>query len=132
MAEMFGIGDMVWSCIDLCNDGTIPDMPADALLASAGARGVVVKTGTIQDHPEIGVYLVRFEDHEGVLGPPVGCLTEELTQDPELAASLKNGVSTDAEGDDAAEEVSASDATSDTSTTGTKDTTTDDAPAHNG
>ncbi|MEY4579710.1 MAG: hypothetical protein RL701_4413 [Pseudomonadota bacterium] len=115
MAEMFGIGDMVWSCIELRNDGTIPEMPADALLASAGARGVVVKTGTIQDHPEIGVYLVRFEDHAGVLGPPVGCLAEELTQDEQLAKSFANGIGADGE--------SAADTT---------DTTAEDAPAHNG
>jgi nitrogen fixation protein NifZ len=93
MAETFGLGDMVWSCIELRNDGTIPDVDEDGLLATAGARGVVVKVGCVEDHPEIGVFLVRFEDSAGELGPPVGCLTEELTQDQQLAAALARGVS---------------------------------------
>jgi len=92
---IFGLGDMVWSGIELRNDGTIPDLQEDALLASPGTRGVVVKVGSLQDRPEVQVYLVRFEDADGVLGPPVGCLTEELTQDEAFAASLKNGLVAD-------------------------------------
>jgi len=92
MAESFGMGDMVWSCIELRNDGTIPGVAEDALLAAAGSRGVVVNVGSVEDHPEIGVFLVRFEDADGTLGPPVGCLNEELTQDQQLAAALASGV----------------------------------------
>jgi len=92
MSEQFELGDMVWSCIELRNDGSMPDMEADAVLVRAGARGVVVKVGRIQDHPEFEVYLVRFENTDGVLGPPVGCVTEELTQDEQLASTLAQGV----------------------------------------
>ncbi len=34
------------------------------------------------------IILVRFEGTDGVLGPPVGCLPEELTQDEAEAAAL--------------------------------------------
>lgn len=97
MAYNFGLGDMVWSCIELRNDGSIPEMPEDALIASAGARGVIVKVGTLEEKEDISVYLVRFEDAEGTLGAPIGCLTEELTQDEQLASSLANGVSASAD-----------------------------------
>ncbi|HTY99072.1 MAG TPA: nitrogen fixation protein NifZ [Rhodocyclaceae bacterium] len=62
------------------DDGGIPDIDADALLASPGSRGVVVKAGHVEAAPDQEIYLVRFEDANGVLGPPVGCLPEELIQ----------------------------------------------------
>ena len=89
--ETYGLGDMVWSRSALCNDGTIPDVPGDAPLAAAGARGVIVKVGSLEEHPEIPIFLVRFEDADGVLGPPVGCLKAELTQDEALATRLRAG-----------------------------------------
>jgi nitrogen fixation protein NifZ len=88
MHAQYELGDMVWSQVDLYNDGTIPDLDQDAHLASAGARGVVVKVGSLEHQPEVSVYLVRFEDAAGELGPPVGCLADELTQDQALATSL--------------------------------------------
>lgn len=86
--ETYGLGDMVFSRIDLQNDGSIPDIEPEAQLAGAGARGVVVKVGRLEQQPEISVYLVRFEDNAGELGPPVGCLSDELTQDEALASTL--------------------------------------------
>jgi nitrogen fixation protein NifZ len=77
----YQLGDMVFSRIDLRNDGSIPDLPEDAPLAGSGARGVVVRVGSLERQPEIDVYLVQFEDAEGVLGPPVGCFADELTQE---------------------------------------------------
>ena len=74
-------GDMVFSTRSLYNDGGMPDLAPDALIVSAGARGVVVKLGHVEAAPEQTLYVVRFEDVDGVLGPPVGCLPEELTQD---------------------------------------------------
>lgn len=87
-SEQFGLGDMVWSRVDLQNDGSFPEVDADTLLAPAGSRGVVVRVGSLEDRPEISVYLVRFEDASGVLGEPVGCFAEELTQDEALASTL--------------------------------------------
>jgi rhodanese-related sulfurtransferase len=76
----YGPGDMVFSRRALYNDGGMPDCAPDALIAPAGARGVIVKLGRAEAAPEQALYVVRFEDAEGVLGPPVGCLPEELTQ----------------------------------------------------
>ena len=85
-------GDMVWSRVDLNNDGGIPELAPDAPLAGAGARGVVVKVGSLENQPEISVYLVRFEDAGGELGLPVGCFGDELTQDEALADALAGRV----------------------------------------
>ncbi|HTY99584.1 MAG TPA: nitrogen fixation protein NifZ [Rhodocyclaceae bacterium] len=76
----FGLGDVVIARDALYNDGGIPDIDADALLAGPGSRGVVVKAGHVEAAPDQEIYLVRFEDANGVLGPPVGCLPEELIQ----------------------------------------------------
>jgi nitrogen fixation protein NifZ len=76
----YEIGDLVFSRTDLHNDGGIPELEEHALLAPAGTRGVVVRTGSAQSHPELRIYLVRFEGPDQVLGPPIGCLDEDLTQ----------------------------------------------------
>jgi len=73
-------GDMVWSAVVLCNDGSLPEIEPRAVIAEAGARGVVVKAGSLEKEPEVRVYLVRFEGADGALGAPVGCFKEELTQ----------------------------------------------------
>ncbi len=77
----YDIGDLVWSATGITNDGGIPGVAPDALLAGPGTRGVVVNRGHVEAEPEQEIYLVRFEDDAGNLGPPVGCLPEELTQD---------------------------------------------------
>jgi nitrogen fixation protein NifZ len=87
----YGLGDMVWSSCALRNDGTVPGLAEDAELAPAGARGVIVKVGHLEQEPEVSIYIVRFEDAAGVLGPPVGCTGDDLTQDQALVASLQSG-----------------------------------------
>ncbi|MBL8489789.1 MAG: nitrogen fixation protein NifZ [Rhodocyclaceae bacterium] len=77
----YDIGDLVYSTAAIVNDGGIPEVAPDALLAIPGTRGVVVNWGHVEAEPEQEIYLVRFEDEKGVLGPPVGCLPEELTQE---------------------------------------------------
>jgi nitrogen fixation protein NifZ len=79
--EHFGIGDIVFSRDLLANDGGIPGVAPDATLATPGTRGVVVNHGHVEADLDQDIYLVRFEAANGVLGPPVGCLPEELTQD---------------------------------------------------
>lgn len=71
-------GDVVYAASHIYNDGGIPGIPDDALIAESGTRGVVVETGHLEDIPERKVFLVRFEDHELNLGPPAGCWPEEL------------------------------------------------------
>jgi len=71
-------GDMVYAATDLYNDGSLPDLEAGALLAANGTRGVVLKVGHLEEEPDRTLYLVRFEDAELNLGPPVGCWEEEI------------------------------------------------------
>jgi nitrogen fixation protein NifZ len=82
--EIYEIGDIVFSRELLVNDGGIPDLAEDAVLAIPGRRGVVVNHGHVEAELDQAIYLVRFEGDSGALsdlGPPVGCLPEELTQD---------------------------------------------------
>jgi len=78
----FIVGDLVFARDTLMNDGGVPDMPPEAVLAAARTRGVVVRVGHLEAVPTQTLYVVCFEDENGVLGPPVGCLPEELTQEP--------------------------------------------------
>jgi nitrogen fixation protein NifZ len=81
------MGEMVFATIDLYNDelaedgsSLIPEVAPNALIAPAGARGVVVNVGHVAELPQQDIYLVRFETgEEKVLGVPIGCLPEELT-----------------------------------------------------
>ncbi|EXJ16570.1 nitrogen fixation protein NifZ [Imhoffiella purpurea] len=76
-------GDMVFAAADIFNDGGIPDVPEDALIAKAGTRGVVVNIGHLEESPDRELYLVRFEGEDLVLGPPTGCWLEELSPSSE-------------------------------------------------
>ncbi len=75
----YGLGEVVFASEDLFNDGSLPDVEEGALLAAAGTRGVVVKAGHL-DGTRTEIFAVRFEGADEVLGPPVGCLVDELTQ----------------------------------------------------
>jgi nitrogen fixation protein NifZ len=80
--DHFQAGDLVFSRDDLFNDdGGIPDAAPGELLVPAGTRGMVVNAGHVEASPEIKIYLVRFEGADKELGPPVGCLVDELTQE---------------------------------------------------
>lgn len=87
--EQYDIGDIVFSIELLVNDGGIPEIAADATLATPGQRGVVVNYGHVEAEPDQEIYLVRFEDASGELGPPVGCLPDELMQDEAAAKRLR-------------------------------------------
>ncbi len=71
-------GDVVYAATDLFNDGSIPGLEEGTLLAAAGARGVLLKVGHLEEEPDRTLYLVRFEDAGLNLGPPVGCWEEEI------------------------------------------------------
>ncbi len=73
-------GQIVYAAQAIYNDGSLPDVAPGVLLADAGTRGVIVRTGHVETHPEIEVVVVRFEDADLTLGPPVGCFTDEVTQ----------------------------------------------------
>jgi len=75
-------GDIIFAATAIYNDGGVPDLPEDALIAEAGTRGMLVNIGHFEDDPNQEIYLVRFEDAAGELGPPVGCWPEELSDQP--------------------------------------------------
>jgi nitrogen fixation protein NifZ len=77
--EQLKPGDAVYAASHIYNDGGIPEIDNDALLAKPGTRGVLIETGHLEEAPERTIYLVRFEDSELNLGPPTGCWPEELS-----------------------------------------------------
>lgn len=76
-------GDVVHAAVEIRNDGSIPDIPAEAVLAAPGTRGVIVNIGHLEEQREETVLLVRFEDANLDLGPPTGCWASELTFEPQ-------------------------------------------------
>ena len=84
----FEVGDMVFAAEDILNDGGMPGIADDeGLIAAAGTRGVVIQVGVTELNENQEIYLVQFENGPNRdLGNPVGCLPEELTQEPALAA----------------------------------------------
>lgn len=70
-------GDIIYAAMDIYNDGSVPDQNADALLAAAGNRGVLINSGHLEEQPEQALYLVRFEGASG-LGPAIACWPDEL------------------------------------------------------
>lgn len=75
-APKFQWGQPVRAADDLFNDGSYPNLPADALLASTGERGEIVQIGA---HVETNttVYLVEFPGNR-----IVGCLEAEIAAMP--------------------------------------------------
>ena len=72
-------GDIVYAAQTIYSDGEIPGYPADSVLAPAGTRGVIINIGHLEEDPDRELMLVRFEDAQQQLGPPIGCWMEELT-----------------------------------------------------
>ena len=75
-------GDCVYAATEIRNDGGIPGLEQDALLATPGARGVIVNIGHLEEDPDRALFLVRFEDADLNLGPPTGCWPQELSAEP--------------------------------------------------
>lgn len=75
------LGSIIYAREDILNDGTHPEMDEQAVLAAAGSRGVLVNTGEIFDEENQtshALLLVRFEDSNLELGPPIGCWPQEV------------------------------------------------------
>ena len=80
--KRYEIGDMVYAAEDIFNDGGMPGVEdAEGLIAPLGSRGVVVHFGVAELDESKEIYLVQFESGpDKLLGDPVGCLPDELTQ----------------------------------------------------
>lgn len=76
-------GDMVFAAATIANDGYIPEIDPDAVLANPGTRGMLMNIGHLREDPKVQILLVRFEDEQGNIGMPVGCYPEEITLDAE-------------------------------------------------
>jgi len=76
-------GDMIYAAATIANDGYIPEIDPDAVLAKPGTRGMLMNIGHLEEDPEVEILLVRFEDEQGNIGMPVGCYPEEVTLDAE-------------------------------------------------
>ena len=80
-------GDVIYAATTVSNDGSIPNLEQDAVLAVPGTRGVIINVGHLEDNPEAELFLVRFEDGDANLGPAVGCWPEELSAAPQPIGS---------------------------------------------
>lgn len=76
--EDLDLGDVVYAAHTIVNDGSMPDSEEGQTLAEEGGRGVIVMKGYLEENPNRSVFLVRFEDKDLNLGPPVGCWIEDL------------------------------------------------------
>lgn len=75
-------GDMIYAATNVYNDGSLPGVDDNACIAVAGARGVLVNTGHLEQDPESVLFLVRFEDENMDLGPAVACWSNEVSPEP--------------------------------------------------
>jgi nitrogen fixation protein NifZ len=66
-------GQRVKALIDLFNDGSFPNAPADAKLIGVGDAGEIVQVGT-QTEINLPIYLVEFGDRL-----VVGCFEAEIS-----------------------------------------------------
>jgi nitrogen fixation protein NifZ len=74
-------GQRVTALIDLVNDGSYPDAPADALLVALGTPGEIVQIGH-HEEANLPIYMVEFAaDKPRVLG-----VMEEEIAPVEIAA----------------------------------------------
>ena len=68
----FQWGQPVRTAVDLFNDGSYPEIAAEALLVATGTQGEIVQTG-MHEESNTPVYMVEFPD-----GKVVGCMEQEL------------------------------------------------------
>ena len=71
-------GDVVYAATAVYNDGGLEGVEENALLFPAGARGVIVRKGHLEEDEGCSVFLVRFEDADKNLSEPIGCWAQEL------------------------------------------------------
>ena len=74
-------GDIVYAAQELRNDGSVPGLEENELIAKSGTRGVLINIGHLEEQPNTDLYLVRFENPDLSLGPAVGCWLEEITSE---------------------------------------------------
>ncbi len=66
-------GQRVKAAVDLMNDGSFPDAPAEGLLVGVGDPGEIVQVGR-HTEANLPIYLVEFGERL-----VIGCLEEEIS-----------------------------------------------------
>ena len=77
-------GDIVYAATTITNDGSVPGLAENELIAQPGTRGVIINTGHLEEDPNRELMLVRFEMENHELGPAIGVWFEELSMDSPL------------------------------------------------
>lgn len=75
-------GDAVFAKVEIRNDGSVPNVEQDALLAEPGTMGMLINSGYLEETPDQKLLLVSFVGKDGEMGPLVTCLAEEISQQP--------------------------------------------------
>ena len=73
-------GDTIYANRNIYNDGSFPGSEEEELLVAAGTRGVIVNQGHLEENEKQEIFLVQFEQDQGLesLGPPIGCWPEDI------------------------------------------------------
>lgn len=71
-------GDTIYATKELRNDGSLPGLEDDAIVAHEGNRGVLINIGHLEEQESQTLYLVRFENSDLDLGPAVTCWPDEI------------------------------------------------------
>lgn len=69
-------GDAIEAARDIMNDGTFPS--DQTLLVKKGTKGVIVQIGHLEESDDKLVFLIRFENDDKDIGPPIGCWEEDI------------------------------------------------------
>ena len=74
-------GDAVFARVELRNDGSIPGIEDDQVLAQPGAMGMLVNAAHLEEEPSQELLLVGFHLDNGQL-VMVTCLPDEVSDEP--------------------------------------------------
>ncbi|MDK2776212.1 MAG: nitrogen fixation protein NifZ [Pseudomonadota bacterium] len=77
-------GDAVFATCTIRNDGSIPGLADEQLLAQPGSMGMLVNGGHLEEDPSQEVLLVGFYLPDGQLAL-VTCLPQEISEQPAVA-----------------------------------------------
>lgn len=72
-------GDAVIAAVRIINDGSVPGAEENQVFAEAGAMGMLVNIGYLEEDPDQELFLVCFATASGELGAPVTCLAHEIS-----------------------------------------------------
>ncbi|MCC9608057.1 nitrogen fixation protein NifZ [Blastopirellula sp. JC732] len=75
-------GDAVFAKVEIRNDGSIPHVEKDALLAEPGMMGMLINTGHLEEATDQKLLLISFVGKDGEMGPLVTCFAEEISTEP--------------------------------------------------